>query len=193
MTAPLRNRDINQALGGLRILSGLEFEFTPSIGILAKDINKLGLEISHFREPIVLSIQKVMIPSFRTNFRVQGRPHWKPLSPEAVERRHGATGPILRRTGRLERDATQTSRWHITDFAASIQSWPESSWYGVIHQAGYGMAAKASIKKQTSKGAAQFVIPARPFIMFQDEDEIEIQEIFFAWLEKKAREVGRFR
>lgn len=193
MAAPIRNRNINQALGRLRILSGLQFEFEPSIGILAEAIDKLGLEISHFREPLVTSIHKVMIPSFRRNFAQEGRPErWQQLQPFTVKKRLGDAHPILRRTGRLFKDATSTSTWHITDTAASIQHWPKSSWYGALHQAGYGQASKASVAKQTSKGAAQFVIPARPFIVLQDEDEIAITEVFFDWLEKKAREVGRF-
>jgi phage gpG-like protein len=181
--------NIGGAAGSVRFAGGLEFEFRPSIGILANRMNAFAAELNNLREPLVKSVQKVMIPSFRANFAAQGRPSWEALSPVTVQRR-GASGPILRRTGRLERDATQTSLWHFTDTAASIQSWPSSSWYGALHQAGYGQASKASVKQQTSRGAAAFTIPARPFIMFQEEDEPKIREIFMEWMEKKAVEYG---
>lgn len=187
------SRALAGGVGSIRFLSGLEFEFQPSIGILANQLDKFGLEFKNLREPLVLSIQKVMIPSFRANFAAEGRPAWEGLSPVTIKRRGGDAHPILRRTGRLERDATQTSRWHITDTAASIQEWPESSWYGVLHQAGYGSAAKASVGKQTSRGAAAFQIPARPFILYQDEDIERIQEIFMDWMERKAAQYGWLR
>jgi phage gpG-like protein len=182
--------NIGGAAGSVRLAGGLEFEFRPSIGILANRMNAFATELTNMREPLVKAVQKVMIPSFRANFAAQGRPSWEALSAVTVKRRGGATGPILRRTGRLERDATQTSLWHFTDTAASIQSWPQSSWYGALHQSGYGMASKASVKQQTSRGAAAFVIPARPFIMFQEEDEPKIREVFMEWMEKKAVEYG---
>jgi phage gpG-like protein len=35
------------------------------------------------------------------------------------------------------------------------------------------------------KGAA--AIPARPFIMFQEEDEYAVQEVFFDWLDNRVQ------
>jgi phage gpG-like protein len=183
--------NIGGAAGSVRGVGGLlDFEFQPSIGILANRMAAFGATFDNLREPLVKSVQKVMIPSFRANFAAEGRPSWTPLSDVTVKRRGGETGPILRRTGRLERDATQTKIWKFTNTAASIQTWPESSWYGVLHQGGYGSAGKATVAKQTSKGAAAFVIPARPFIMFQEEDVPKIQEIFAEWMTKKALEYG---
>lgn len=188
------SRALIGGVGSIRFLSGLDFEFHPSIGILANQLDRFGLEFEHLREPLVKSIQKVMIPSFRKNFRAEGRPGWEELSPVTVKRR-GVAHPILRRTGRLERDATQTSIWHITDTAASIQGWPGSSWYAVIHQAGFGSAGAAvkAGKKLESKSAAKFQIPARPFIMFQEEDVEDIKEIFLDWMERMAAKHGWLR
>lgn len=183
--------DIGGAAGSVRGVGGLlEFEFQPSIGILANRMAAFGAEFDNLREPLVKSVQQVMIPSFRANFAAQGRPAWKELSPVTVKRRNGETGPILRRTGRLERDATQTRIWKFTNTAASIQTWPQSSWYAVLHQAGYGSAAGTSVAQQTSRNAAAFTIPARPFIMFQEEDVPKIQEIFAEWMTAQAIKYG---
>lgn len=194
-------------VSGLRTPGGiLLFEFQPSIGILADKIEKLAGQIDNFREPLVKSVQTVIIPSIRKNFASEGRPPWDPLSEVTVKRRGGDRGPILRRTGRLERTATQTSIWTITNTAASIQHWPESTWYGALHQAGYGGQQAKPVKKASKKlgvvTAAELmaggtergtgVIPARPFIMYQEEDIPKIHEIFDQWLDKKiAQTWGR--
>jgi phage gpG-like protein len=177
--------------GSVRAVA-VSFDFEPSIGVLANQMQKFGLEFEHLREPLFLSISKVMIPSFRANFAAEGRPPWDELSVETAKRR-GASHPILRRTGRLEKDATSTKRWYITDTGAAIKDWPSSSWYGRLHQAGYGMASKASVAKQTSRSAAKTVIPARPFIMFQEEDPEKIQAIFMEWMTAKAAAYGWLR
>lgn len=188
------------AVPGLRTPGGiLLFEFQPSVGILADRIDTLGRKISHFREPLFASIKTVMIPSFRANFKAQGRPAWEELSPFTVRMRNGDTGPILRRTGRLERDATSTKIWRITDTAASIQSWPSTSWYGPIHQTGLGSQnpsqAELNLRRRPVKmvagvnvNAYAVNIPARPFIMYQEEDVVKIHKIFDEWLEEKIGE-----
>lgn len=195
MTDPVGSRALVGAVGGLRFATGLSFDFEPSIGILAAKVNKLGLDISDFKDPLTRSIQQVMIPSFEENFASGGRPAWEPLSEYAVKQR-GSSRPILVRTGALKTDATSLGIWHITDKAASIQTWPASSWYAQIHQAGYGSASNAgatSARKGTGVRAAKIHIPARPFIMFQPEDVEDIRGVFMEWLEEKLDAVGRLR
>lgn len=111
------------------------FEFKPSLGIVAKSIDKFRMDIRSFREPLKRSVQQVMIPSFRENFIVGGRPSWEPLAVETVRKR-GATGPILIRSGKLKRGVTTLSIWTITDKAATIKDLPPRIWYGKVHQGG---------------------------------------------------------
>lgn len=50
--------------------------FTPSMGIMARRVDKLGLDIRSFREPLKRAIRNVVIPSIAENFAVGGRPSW---------------------------------------------------------------------------------------------------------------------
>jgi phage gpG-like protein len=210
---------ISRAVQGLRfdrVITGLDFQFDPSIGLVAKRVDKLGLDISSFKVPLERSIKQVMIPSFRTNFAEGGRPSWEPLAPYTVKVRGSAT-PILVRTGRLVRAATSFDIWSVGDNSAIIRSLGQDAWYGTIHQAGYGGfgshldAAKKELarekdvsareilqrafqileeKKGAPSGHATVAIPARPFIMFQDEDEDDVRDVFAVWLQEKVEEAG---
>jgi phage gpG-like protein len=51
-------------------------------------------------------------------------------------------------------------------------------------------------KRVTTHGvppAGEPNIPARPFILFQEEDIDRIQRIFYEWLDEKIATVGHFR
>lgn len=211
------------ATSGPRLDSGIvSFDFQPSIGILARDIDKLGLEFSSFKEPLQKSIKDVMIPSFDKNFAAQGRPAWTPMS-EATrmirEKFNGGGGgstKLLDKTGALRTAVTSESLWSVSDTFAAVKSLPASVWYGNIHQAGFGgmgshikaqmkkgvpaakaaqVAMRALDKKILSghaKGGGGFAstIPARPFVMFQDEDEEAVARVFDEWLAIKLAEAG---
>lgn len=193
--APLiGSRALTGAVGGLRFGTGLSFEFRPSIGILAAQVDMLAMALGDFREPLTRAIEQVMIPSFRQNFASGGRPPWIPLA-EYTVRVRGGDDKILVRSGALESDATSLDIWHITDTAASIQSWPARTWYGSIHQAGYGgvTSSTTSAVAGSGVGAAKVHIPARPFIMFQEQDIEDVREVFMIWLTEKAMAFGRLR
>lgn len=166
--------------GGLRVDSGLlAFTFQPSIGLVAKDFDKLGLDIRSFREPLKRSIQQVLAPSFRKNFDVGGRPRWQPLSSETIEirQRLNKRGKgILIRTGTLRRVASQLNIWTITTTSAVIKDLPSRIWYGTLQQAG------------TRSGTAN--IPARPFIVLQPEDYDGIEKVFAKWIDERATAVN---
>jgi phage gpG-like protein len=207
-----RTRDLNASVGGLvfaRNLTGVDFEFQPSIGLIASRIDKLGMDIRSFKEPLTRAVVGVMIPSFKANFESEGRPGWEPLAPYTVERRKGREHPILFRSGKLKKVASSRAIWQISQNGAVITSLPAAVWYGTVHQAGLGGFGKhldAARKKLGSGAKARNVvseafdamdasggdkrgaaaIPARPFIMFQEEDEYAIQEVFFDWLEERA-------
>jgi phage gpG-like protein len=207
-------------LSGLRLDSGIvSFEFQPSIGILARDVDKLGMEISSFKEPLQQSIREVMIPSFQKNFEAEGRPSWTPMSESTklirARMNSGSGTKLLHKTGALEHAVTQESLWSVTDVFAAVKALPASVSYGNVHQEGYGgmgrkvkanmkkgmspaAAAKAAMKAVDKKilaggaksGGAAVNIPARPFVLFQDEDEDGIMEIFDRWLAEKMAMSG---
>lgn len=149
-------------------------DFRPSPAILARDVNKFGMDIRSFREPLKRAIKEVMIPSFKQNFAQGGRPAWKPLSSVTVKLRGSAT-PILVRSGRLKRTMGQQNIWTVTREAASIRKLPQHSWYGHLHQSG---------------NRTNVVIPARPFALIQPEDEEKIAEVFNQWLGERAAKSG---
>lgn len=212
MTTPIGSRDLARSVGGLRFGSGLVlFEFKPSIGIVAAQMDKLALELESFKEPMTTAIKTVMIPSFRKNFNEGGRPPWDPLAEYTIQLRGYDAWPILVRTGKLKSTATSFKIWTVTKTSASIQTWPKNVWYGQLHQGGYGSAggglratarsfgslksqlAAAKLAAGENPNAARVRIPQRQFILFQEEDIVKIREIFFLWLSKKADEVGRLR
>lgn len=206
-------------LQGLRLDEGIAaFEFKPSIGILARDIDKLGIDIRSFKEPLMRAIKQVMIPSFRQNFDQEGRPSWESMSEatEMIREREGNSGPLLNRTGRLKRVAQQQNIWDVTRESATIRDLPQRVWYGKVHQEGKGgmgsrikremsaaqrrgerispgeaaKRATASLDRdllsgKTGGGGATVNIPARPFILFQEEDMDGVFDIFQEWLDER--------
>jgi phage gpG-like protein len=214
-SGPLRLSDIKYSVyGGLRFQRVLTagWEFTPSIGIVAKDIDRLGLEITQYQVPLHAAAA-YMSDSIKKNFRQQGRPSkWEPLAEYTVKLR-GNRGPILIRTGNLMRAATSLSIWSFTATTASVQSLPANVWYGNIHQEGYGtimnvarkmlghvaseldvtaLATKLFREPRPPAQQTKFAIPQREFILFQEPEDVEaIQEIFINWMEGLAGQVGR--
>lgn len=167
---------------GLRLDIDLQFKFQPSIGIQAARMEKFGMDIRSFREPLKRSIQQVLAPSFRKNFDMEGRPDpWAPLAEFTVDQR-GNTGPILNRSGVLKRTIQQLNIWTIDTQKAAILDLPQKIWYGKLHQGGY-----------KGTGAATFTFPARPFVLIQDEDYDAIEAVFLKWLQERAIASGAFK
>jgi phage virion morphogenesis protein len=161
------------------------FEFKPSIGIAAAQIDKLGLDIRSFREPLKRAVQKVMAPSFRKNFEAEGRPdEWPEPSSYTLDIREkaGISGDLsLDRTGLLKKTVQQLNIWTITEKNATIQKMPEKVWYGTIQQVGHPEHARSG------------EIPARQFILVQEEDMDDIEEVFVEWLTDRAARSGGFK
>jgi phage gpG-like protein len=214
--APVSRAQLYAAINDLQIHSVLvAWEFKPSIGLIAKSIDRLGVDIRSFREPLTRAIKQVMIPSFQTNFDEGGRPAWEALSDYAVTRRNGSTSPILVRTGALRGVMRQLNIWSITPVAATIKDLPGRVWYGKLQQAGYGgfggniQSAKSELgagatsrevvgeafsKMDQAKSAREQIpiyIPARPFVMIQDDDRDEILQVFYTWLYERVAAAGR--
>lgn len=208
------------AWGGLKFGMGIGGPGLGStIGIAAAQMDKLGLDIRSFREPLTRSVKQVMAGwsgSIAQNFEAGGRPdRWAELSESTLYLRdnlHGYTSmdPLLR-TGRLRQVAQQINLWYITSTSATVPGMPNKVWYGRIHQEGYP-AGTTSGSRMTSARLAQIQdaqrvamatgtviatgnrgvsdIPARPFIMFQDKDIEDIEEIFIKWFEERANKRG---
>lgn len=196
-------------LAGLRMNGNLNpvlvptVTFSPTLGIVAGRIDKLGLDIRSFREPLMRAIREVMVPSIRANFDAGGRPAWEPLAADTVKIR-GNAGPILNRSGTLKQVATQINIWDVTTTSAVIRDLPDKAWYGKVHQGGYeGSTMKALISAHggnieaamtahtqsllgspdlSSQSRTSPSIPARPFLVFQPEDLEKIDAIFVVWL-----------
>lgn len=185
--------------------------FEPTLGIAAARIDKLGLDIRSFKVPLKRAVQEVMAPSFTKNFDEGGRPSWEPLAEDTIFLREGdgyGAGPILERTGTLKTVAGQLNIWDISTTAAVIRDLPDRAWYGKVHQAGYeGSSMTALIKKNagdigaamdehtskinsalsggddlSSQSRTSPTIPARPFLVFQDDDLLKIDDVFVLWL-----------
>lgn len=219
-TGIISSAAIRSAASGLIIHSHiikLDWQFKPTIGLVAKDIDRLGVDIRSFREPLTRSIKRVLIPSFRTNFQVGGRPAWAPLADITVKARNYSAWPILVRRGTLKRVATQFNIWNVGQISAVIRQLPQKAWYGVVHQGGlelqrdftqYSAQAqrilgsnarsaavmKLALKLQKAAGAKETEgeIPARPFIMIQPQDQDKIVDVFSEWLQERVERVGRF-
>jgi phage gpG-like protein len=204
MVARPRSSDIVRSVhAGLGIRGDLSpavvptVHFEPTIGIVAGKINTLAANVESFHEPLTMAIEKVVIPSIRKNFDVGGRPKWAPLAKYTINIR-GSASPILRRSGDLESAATSLQVWDISNKSAVLRDLPV--WYGKVQQAGYEgrgfdnlvkalngdmEAATAATYKNPN---AAMAIPARPFIMLQEEDKTEIYAVFIEWLDLKVRE-----
>lgn len=156
----------------------LVLEFKPSLNVIKRDLNALGVDIRSFREPLKRCVQQVMIPSILANFDAEGRPPWAPYADTTVEFHEmlnlDMSRALLNKTGALKRTATTLAVWTLTKESATFGGLPQSVWYGNLHQSG-GKGGKGP------KG----LIPARPFVMFQDEDGDKIAEVFAKWLDER--------
>lgn len=174
--------------------------FEPTIGIAAGRIDKLGIDIRSFHEPLKRAIKEVMIPSFFINFDVGGRPRWAPLSEGTMEvRKHwGYQGiaPLLW-THKLFRVTQQQNIWTVGKDSAYIADLPSKVWYGKIHQAGMeghrgvwpgsktgtphaGVGGRPGGKREVA------AIPARPFLVIQPQDRDAITVVFAKWLDERV-------
>lgn len=173
----------------------IDLNFEPSVGILARKVDKLGLNIKSFRVPLHDSVKKVMIPSIRKNFDVGGRPKWVPLAMGTIAQKGGNTAPLIR-DGSLRRQMGYIKIWHIDSEKAMIADLPQSIWYGKVHQAGLGGTTTVSVRNIATGAITNITeeseggIPARPFVMIQKQDERGIERIFDQWLKMRIKMAG---
>lgn len=144
------------------------FDFGKTLDEAKRDARELGVDLRSMREPLERAVREVMIPSFRKNFDNEGRPGWPPAA-----RDYGHS--LLNDTGKLKSSATTIAIWDITRQDARINPGNLTSRVGfkAMHQSG----------AKTGKNRS---FPARPFIMMQKEDEVEIENVFTDWMEERV-------
>lgn len=175
-------------------------DFEPSIGIMARRFDKLGLDIRSFKEPLSRAIKQVVIPSIRTNFDVGGRPAWSSLAERTVKTK--GNNKKLVTSGALRRQMGYFKLWDVDRETAKLTNLPTSVWYGKLHQEGYGTVdmQEEFHFPQGHRGPAVSLgmrnygegngAPARPFVMLQDEDLPKIDEVFSEWLQERIVKAG---
>lgn len=155
-------------------------EFDPPLERLRDDLRQIDRDLSNMRTPLRESVRQVIIPSIDANFEAGGRPPWTPLAQSTTDRRirQGTGTRILQETGRLRQTATQFSRWDIGTDEAHIGNWPANV---------KTRAAVAEFGAERSGGSRSVRVPPRPFLLIQDRDADQIDEIFLDWMERRAR------
>jgi phage gpG-like protein len=168
----------------------LDLHFEPSVGILARKVDKLGIDIRSFRAPLRRAIKFVMIPSIRRNFDEGGRPAWQPLAEETILRKR-SEHPLIA-SGSLRRVMGYINTWHIDSEKAMITDLPSRVWYGKVHQAGWGQAEmfRDPVTGRNVNVGDVGAIPARPFAVVQSEDIDNIERIFDEWLAERMIKAG---
>lgn len=174
--------------------------FGPTLGLAAKRIDKLGLDIRSFRVPLTTAIKEVIAPSIRHNFEVGGRPTWVPLASGTIyNRAHKGYGPtpVLMRSRSLYRVAGQMNIWDVTRDSAVVRDLPQRVWYGKVQQEGHGEITHKAMRNVTTGRMIDVTdigtgaIPSRPFLVIQPEDEPKIHRVFDEWLKMRATAAGR--
>lgn len=122
--------------------------------------------------PVMKNIGEIVIASIGKTFESEGRPKkWKPLARSTIRQRERLghwPGKILQRHGFLKQMAYRAESKRVLVFPRS-----EAQRYGAIHHFG-GMAGRGHKAK----------IPARPFMLVQNEDWAEIKRIAETYLLK---------
>jgi len=119
---------------------------------------------------------QVMNTSFGRNFNQQGRPKWDALTERTKEDRKNkgfANGPILFRTGNLRDEVT-----NLKGIVVRAGNMSEVSW-GVD-----GIRQSSREKYEVNQGGSKHV-PARPMVVFQDEDGPKLLRSFAEFLGKQ--------
>lgn len=137
MAGQMSRAQIADAVGKIRFDRQLErFEFKPSLGIVASQLEKLAAELNDMHEPLKKAVEDVMQYSILENFMSGGRGEWEPLTRYTVKKREGKADPILVWTGALAEGGSSPSIWSIGAKTAVIRNLPDKIWYGKVHQSG---------------------------------------------------------
>jgi phage gpG-like protein len=162
------------------------FEFSPSLGIVAKRFAALANEFGDLREPLKKSISDVMTLSILENFMSGGRPDWEPLAPSTVARRQkeSAGSMTLVRSGSLADVASSEGIWAVGKTSATIKDLPGKVWYGKVHQGGLAgnQFSGGNWFKKYESAARKIAGP--------DEDDEEVTKLAYKIFDKRMLSHG---
>jgi phage gpG-like protein len=158
------------------------FEFSPSIGIVAKRFAALADEFDDLREPLRKSISDVMTVSILENFMSGGRPTWEPLAPSTIAKRQkeSAGSMTLVRSGALAEVASSEGVWSVGKTSATIKDLPSRVWYGKVHQGGL-----AGNQFSGGNWFKKYEAAARK-IAGPDEDDEEVTKLAYKIFDKRV-------
>lgn len=162
------------------------FEFTPSLGIVAKRFAQLAEEFNDLTEPLTKSVEDVMTISILENFMSGGRPPWEELAYDTLQKRakEGSGSMILVRSGNLAEVASSVSVWSIGRTTATIRDLPNKVWYGKVHQGGLAgnQFSGGNWFKKYQTAARKALGP--------DEDDKTVDELAFKMFDKRVLSHG---
>lgn len=145
-----------------------------NVKTLQRDLKKIGVNIRSFRRPLT-DTGKYMLKSIDRNFGAQGRPQkWVELAPMtlAMRRWRGSRSKrILQDTGKLRRSI----RYRV-EGSKAVYIGTNKSQARLLQRGGF-------VKR---KGTT-YLVPPRPFILFQPEDYGAIEKIFLKHISKAIK------
>jgi len=125
--------------------------------------------------PVMKIIGDIIRTSVIKNFEVEGRPPWKKSKRALIE-----GGQTLTDTARLRKSIVAKAYHNRAEIGTNVK-------YAAIHQFGGVIKAKTHKYLKFKIGdrwaqKKQVIIPARPFLMIQDEDWAEIKHALTDYL-----------
>lgn len=159
----------------------MEFKF-KGLAQFERRLNKIAENITR-PDAILERAGKKMVASIQTNFTQQGRPEkWSPLKPQTLKgrRRRAAT---IDTGGKGKR---RGSRRILIDTGWLISS---IRYVQFLNGVAAGTSVKQAKRQQFGypggKGRGRSKTPARPYVMLQPEDVIDISDIFSRHVRRK--------
>lgn len=132
---------------------------------LFRRVKQLATDTKHVERPL-RAAGTLMLGSIEKNFKAQGRPtKWKALKTATVSRRRKGRG---KGKGQILIDTARLKNSHSMKVFTDGVAVGTNVVYAPRHHFGY----------EGGKGRGRSKTPARPFLMFQDEDIRDIGEIF---------------
>ena len=137
---------------------------------LARKLRQLLVGVAD-ASPLMRQWAEVAHFSVTRNFDVGGRPRWKPLSAVTIKKK-GHNRPLIGRTGNLANITVQSGRTSVI-----LGTHPSARAYAAIQQ--FGGRAGRNLK---------VLIPARPYMMLQPDDMVEMRQLTRGYVRGLARE-----
>jgi|CXWL01.1.fsa_nt_gi phage virion morphogenesis protein len=154
-------------------------------------LGKLGTAVKNWNVPL-RAFGRILVRSITENFEAEGRPKpWKPLAMATLFSRLGV-GRLVGKRGKALKRAQQrlanvmilqdsgvlknSQRAEVSNNTLRVGPTGPAAIYGRIHQFG----------GKTGRGK-KITIPARPFLVVQDEDLTELKDLVSDHIEKQIK------